>query len=179
MNEEYLWDKSGEPDPEIQRLEEILCTLRYQPKAFEVPPEILMRRRRSYVPLFAIAASLLLAFLAGGIWLRTRTSQAPVKDESVRATPPAATPSIPSVNPDVAQPPVVAKGDEKPIRIKQPKPRTRSVPAMTAQDRQEALAAKAQLMLALRLASEKLSEVQRKTQTPVQSNQIKNQHKVG
>ena len=26
MNEEYLWDKSGEPDPEIAQLEEILGT---------------------------------------------------------------------------------------------------------------------------------------------------------
>jgi hypothetical protein len=31
MNEEYLWDKSGEPDPEIQELEETLGSLRYQP----------------------------------------------------------------------------------------------------------------------------------------------------
>ena len=27
MNEDYLWDKSGEPDPQIQQLEEILGTL--------------------------------------------------------------------------------------------------------------------------------------------------------
>jgi len=178
MNEEYLWDKSGEPDPEIQRLEEILGTLRYQPKTFDVPPEILMRPRRSYVPLFAIAASLLLALLAGGIWLRTRTSQVPV-DHSARETPAVVpTPSVPLFKPDVDAPPVVAKAEEKPIRVKQQRPRSRSVPAMSAQDRQEALAAKAQLMLALRLASEKLSEVQRKT-TPVPSSPIKNQHKVG
>jgi hypothetical protein len=31
MKEDYLWDKTGEPDPEIQQLEEILGTLRYQP----------------------------------------------------------------------------------------------------------------------------------------------------
>ena len=37
MNEDYLWDKSGQPDPEIQQLEEILGTLRYQPKPFEIP----------------------------------------------------------------------------------------------------------------------------------------------
>ena len=29
---DYLWDKTGEPDPEIQQLEEILGTLRYQPR---------------------------------------------------------------------------------------------------------------------------------------------------
>src|SRR5205085_6486968 len=32
MNEDYLWDKSGEPDPEIQQLEEILKPLRYEPQ---------------------------------------------------------------------------------------------------------------------------------------------------
>ena len=32
MNEDYLWDKSGEPDPQIQELEEILGTLRFQPR---------------------------------------------------------------------------------------------------------------------------------------------------
>jgi hypothetical protein len=179
MNDEYLWDKSGEPDPEIRKLEEILGTLRYQPKPFEIPPEVLMRRRRSYVPLFAIAASLLLALLAGGIWLRTRSSQAPVKNESAHATAPTATPSVTTIKTGVETPELVAKGDEKPIRIKQRRPRSRSVPAMSAQDRQEALAAKAQLMLALRLASEKLNEIQRKTLTPMPSNQIKNQHKVG
>ena len=37
MNDDYLWDKSGEPDPEIQELEEILAPLRYQPKPLELP----------------------------------------------------------------------------------------------------------------------------------------------
>ena len=73
MNEDYLWDKSGEPDPEIQELEEILGTLRYQPKPFEVPRDVPVPRRRSHFPLLAIAATLLVALLAGGIWLRVRT----------------------------------------------------------------------------------------------------------
>ena len=37
---DYLWDKTGEPDPEIQQLEEILGTLRYQPRPLEIPEEI-------------------------------------------------------------------------------------------------------------------------------------------
>jgi hypothetical protein len=32
MKEDYLWDRSGEPDPELQKLDEILGTLRYQPQ---------------------------------------------------------------------------------------------------------------------------------------------------
>ena len=34
---DYLWDKTGEPDPEVQELEEILGTLRYQPRPLEIP----------------------------------------------------------------------------------------------------------------------------------------------
>ena len=34
---DYLWDKTGEPDPEVQQLEEILSTLRYQPRPLEIP----------------------------------------------------------------------------------------------------------------------------------------------
>ena len=73
MKDDYLWDKTGQPDPEIQKLEEILATLRYQPKPLGLP----VSRRRSYFPLLAIAASLLLALLAGGIWLRVRNQSVP------------------------------------------------------------------------------------------------------
>src|SRR5438270_4325903 len=31
MSEEYLWDRSGPPDPEIENLERILAPLRYRP----------------------------------------------------------------------------------------------------------------------------------------------------
>src|SRR6266545_7807215 len=41
IDSDYLWDRTGEPDPEIQELEEILGTLRYQPRpldSFADPP---------------------------------------------------------------------------------------------------------------------------------------------
>src|SRR5258707_12862590 len=46
MSDEYLWDRSGEPDPEIQQLEDVLSRLRApqpplewrpQPKARAIP----------------------------------------------------------------------------------------------------------------------------------------------
>jgi hypothetical protein len=173
MNEDYLWDKSGEPDPEIQQLEEILGTLRYQPKPFEAPRDVPAPRRRSYFPLVAIAATLLVALLAGGIWLRVRTGH-----ES---------------QPQYVQVPA-ARVEEKPIdqqpekRQTPPKqslavnrvPRKRSsAPVLSRRDREEALAAKQQLMLALRVASEKLNLVHKRTQSTSPSNQIKNQHRIG
>jgi hypothetical protein len=160
MNEDYLWDKSGEPDPEIQELEQILAPLRYQP----VPLELPVVRRRNYLPL-AIAATLLIALLAGGLWLRLRKQNIAQPQQEAK--------SVLSVFREPAPTPEVAKNEEpkKPVH-------RRHKPVFTKQEREEALAAKQQLMLALRLASEKLKLAQRRTQAPP-PNQIKNQHKVG
>jgi len=158
MNEEYLWDKSGEPDPEVQELEEILAPLRYQPKPLELPAP----RRNNYL-LWAIAASLLIALMAGSLWLKFR-SQQPVQQEQAKSFP-----SVPSVF------------KEQPKNTDPPKtnpPRKRNRKSINQREHEEALAAKQQVMLALRLASEKLKLAQRRTQAP-SPNQIKNQHRVG
>lgn len=162
MNEDYLWDKSGEPDPQIQELEQILAPLRYRPKPLELP----VVRRRNYFPL-AIAATLLLALLAGGLWLRSRKQQAP-QQEIVKSVP-----SVIKEKETMPQPTIATNTD-----VLRKKPVRRRKPILTNQEREEALAAKEQVLLALRVASEKLKLAQRRTQTPP-PNQIKNQHKVG
>jgi hypothetical protein len=158
MNDDYLWDKTGEPDPQIQQLEEILGTLRYQPKPLMLP------RRKNYFPLLAIAASILLAIVAGGIWLRVR-SRSEILPQQAQVKPP--TPDVTPVSPEkksAANPsPVVARNRR----------RNRSAPSVV--NSKEALMAKEQLMLALRITTEKLSLVHARTQP----NQIKNQHRVG
>jgi hypothetical protein len=64
MNEDYLWDKSGEPDPEVQRLENLLAPLGH--KLDKTP--VLSFPKRSRVPyVLAIAASLLV--LSGALWM--------------------------------------------------------------------------------------------------------------
>ena len=174
MNEDYLWDKSGEPDPQIQQLEEILGTLRYQPKPFEVPAHVPAPRRRTYFPLVAIAATLLVALLAGGIWLRVRTRNAPQPQYVQVPTRP------------VEEKPITNEPEKTPAPPKEhvavnrvPRKRS-SAPVLSKREREEALAAKQQLMIALRLASEKLNLAHRKTQSPTSpANQIKNQHRVG
>jgi hypothetical protein len=168
MNEDYLWDKSGEPDPQIQELEEILAPLRYQPKPLELPEEMPATRKRNYVPLLAIAATVLIALLAGAVWLRLRTEK-PAQPEQARSVP---APSVKPVIKEDPPTPVVAKNIDKPVRKRASKPN------FTKHEREEALAAKEQLMLALRVASEKMKLAQRKTQG-ASPNQIKNQHKVG
>jgi hypothetical protein len=148
MNDDYLWDKTGQPDPEIQQLEEILGTLRYQPKPLVLP------RQRNYFPLFAIAASLLLAIVAGSIWLRVRSRNEVPPPQQVRVETP--TPDVTPVSPEkksAANPTPVVENNKR---------RHRSAPS--AANNQEALMAKDQLMLALRITSEKLRLVHTKTQ---------------
>jgi hypothetical protein len=70
MNEDYLWDKSGEPDPEVQRLETLLSPLGHK---LERAPAFFFPTRRRLPYLLAIAASLLM--LSGSLWIvwqRTR-----------------------------------------------------------------------------------------------------------
>ena len=160
MNDDYLWDKTGQPDPEIQHLEEILGTLRYQPKPLVLPS------RKNYFPMLAIAASILLAIVAGAIWLRVRSrNEAPPQQAQIES--PTPKPDVTPVTPEkksAVNPPLQARN-----RIH------RRQSASSAVNREEALVAKDQLMLALRITSEKLSLVHRKTQP----NQIKNQHRIG
>ena len=166
MNDDYLWDKSGEPDPEIQELEQILAPLRYQPTPLELPNE-LPARRRNYSALLAIAATVVIALLAAGVWLKLRTEESIPPQEAKSVSP------VPSVFKEEPTPEIV-KNTNPPNK---PVPR-RHKPVFTKDDREEALVAKEQVMLALRVASEKLKLAQQRTQG-ASPNQIRNQHKVG
>lgn len=69
MSDDYLWDRGGEPDPEIERLELLLGRYAHQQRnAAAAPPP---PRRRWLVPV-AIAATLILAVAIGAFVLRFR-----------------------------------------------------------------------------------------------------------
>src|SRR5436853_1119179 len=76
MSDNYLWDRSGEPDPELQELEEILGALQYQPRSLEIPSGLQVGRRRSLRPALAIAAGIALAAVALGFWFHYSHQQA-------------------------------------------------------------------------------------------------------
>ena len=68
----YLWDKTGEADPEVERLEKLLAGLRYEPRELKLPAEALPPRSRAFPrrlwTAYAAAAALALIVLAG-LWL--------------------------------------------------------------------------------------------------------------
>ena len=175
MNDDYLWDKSGEPDPEIKKLEEILGTLRYQPQPLELPGDLRVGHKRNYYPLVAIAATIILALLATAIWLRVRTENVP---QLQQANAPVIPPPPRKEEPDRNVTPEKTPAPEKHLAVNHP-PRKPYVSALKKREREEALVAKEQVMLALRLASEKLNMAHRRTQSTPPANQIKNQHRIG
>jgi hypothetical protein len=158
MNDDYLWNKSGEPDPQIQQLEEILGTLRYRPTPLKLAPRHSFMTRGRYLSLLAIAATVVVALIAGGFWLQIRRTEA----------------SIPSVA--FVAPAAPIRIEDPFLSVSQPASPKRHPRLVAKHNNPEAVAAKQQLMFALRLASEKLNAAYRRTQSPTQ---IKNQHRTG
>ena len=71
MKDDYLWSRSGEPDPDIARLEALLEPLRHRPMALDLSRTPV--GRVSTTPMdrrgaLALAAGLVI-FVAAGIWL--------------------------------------------------------------------------------------------------------------
>ncbi|HEX7287524.1 MAG TPA: FecR domain-containing protein [Candidatus Angelobacter sp.] len=81
MRDDYLWDGSGEPDPEIQKMENALGKLRHDRPAPEFPEfagSAVPAPRRPFWqlrwPQFAVACAALLAVAAASLlWFRSRT----------------------------------------------------------------------------------------------------------
>lgn len=191
MEDNYLWDRSGEPDPEVQELEEILGTLRYQPRPLEIPHNIRVDRRRSFFPAMAMAAAIALLAVLLGLWFSFNRRQAAPALQATRdsQTEKKATAPLPqagdgrpeqSVATVVKAPPVPNLRRESPRNVlaRSNSRGTRTQirqPELTAEE----LAEKEQVLVALRLVSAKLNLAQRKAQGAPQLNMIRNQHKIG
>jgi ferric-dicitrate binding protein FerR (iron transport regulator) len=66
--DDYLWDRSGEADPEVERLEEALAPLRHRPSTFEAPAPAAAPGRGWFR--WAAAAALLAALGLATAWWR-------------------------------------------------------------------------------------------------------------
>jgi cytoskeletal protein RodZ len=188
MNNNYLWDRFGEIDPDIQQLEETLGTLRYQPQPLQIPAHLQIGRHRRFYPLMAIAATIALIAIALGLWFAFKQRQAAppseVRQNSQPASPKIEKPEAPRkdqpqqavVNPG-SKPAVIQKRHREPARTLQAsyKVRTPAPPQLTPAE----LAEREQVLVALRLVSAKLNVAQRRTQGLPAPNSIRNQHKIG
>jgi hypothetical protein len=191
MEDNYLWDRSGEADPEIQELEETLGTLGYQPRPLDIPRNLQLGRRRSLFPAMAIAAAIALCAVLLGVWFsfNRRQPSASVANNGLPINQPA-TATQPSLKPNsqVEEATVVNRPKQIDLQKHREAPRDllarnqsrvpRTVirqPELTPAE----LAEKEQVLVALRLVSYKLNVAQRKTQGVPQLNTIRNQHKIG
>jgi cytoskeletal protein RodZ len=188
MDNNYLWDRSGEIDPDIQQLEDSLGTLRYQPQPLQIPAHLQIGRRRGFYPLMAIAATIALIAIALGLWFAFKQRQATLpteaKQNSQSAPKQIEKPKSPQndqpqqavVSQDV-KPPVSQKRHREPARnlLASNRARPPAPPELTPAE----LAEKEQVLVALRLVSAKLNVAQRKTQGLPAPNSIRNQHKIG
>lgn len=68
--DDYLWDRTGQPDPEIEHLERLLAPLAYRPRPYE---RSWVRRHLLFTA--AIAAALVVAMTA--VWSASRRPQGP------------------------------------------------------------------------------------------------------
>jgi hypothetical protein len=187
MNENYLWDRTGETDKELRKLEELLGELRYEPRPLAIPANIRGVHRQRFYPALAIAATLILFAVAIGLWMnfnRRPTNDAartPKVDQTNAPQPKASVPDVPleATIKDAPKPATPPKRHRGPVRSLIAENRSsRTVvrqPALTPQE----IAQKEQVVLALRLVSAKLNVAQRKSQSPPSINTIRNQHKIG
>ncbi len=197
-NDDYLWDKTGEPDPEILELEQVLSALRHQPRPLEIPAGLVPGHQRSFFNQrrLAVAAAIVMMLLGVGLWLgflRRQPSEMSKVPDKPAASGEAHQTAVVAKNKDngpAAPLPAIDQGNNKSIRhrgnhgvparefAKDRRPAV-NAPQLDANERKEAEAAKEQLMLALRVASSKLSFAQRKAQEINSENRIQNQHKIG
>lgn len=186
MNDNYLWDRTGEPDPEIQKLEELLGELRYQPQPLHIPANITVGRKRSFFVPMTIAAAIIMVAILSALWFQfSRKPNAPALQSKQDAP---VTP-INVRQPESSPEQKTAAVEDEP---KEPKPRRQLNKNLMAISKRPVIrretfqqptpqeqAEKEQVLVALRLVSAKLNLAQRKTQGLPPAGTIRNQHKIG
>jgi hypothetical protein len=71
-SDDYLWDRSGDPDPDVARLESLLSPLRHDAPL----DELRLRRKRSRLPIFIAILGAVAAMVAVILWWRSGGSTA-------------------------------------------------------------------------------------------------------
>jgi len=202
MNEDYLWDKTGERDPEIERLERSLSSLRYKRTSKPLPLPVASRPQfRLNSTWLAAAAAIALLIFAGGLWLALHRSNSNEQSNGIAGgvvPEPIEFPKDVSVPPTVrtVNPTVQVAEDKKSDRLPETitsrashnlNSSTQSVErmqkiALRVRNKERVLReeetirkgelAKEQLIKALQITSDKLNAVQKKIQGTQEHNPI-------
>ncbi len=169
MNDNYLWDKAGEPDEEVQHLESLLSEFRYQPRPLVLPEATPKKMIFSYTNLrYAAIAAVALLALGVGIWLSNRTAKnmPEVATTSPTPTPTKALEQLAAPTPNVA-PPTPASKLVKQFQTAAPKAQFAKHSAKRAPRKsrdEEGEQAKEKVLYALQITSEKLNLISKKIQ---------------
>ncbi|MCI0485159.1 MAG: hypothetical protein L0229_00890 [Blastocatellia bacterium] len=83
MKDDYLWDGSGEPDPEIEDMERLLSRYRHKGEAPELPAQSKKEIFKPFFPRLAVAAAILLMLLAGLAFFLMSRNDVAHKDQGV------------------------------------------------------------------------------------------------
>ena len=126
MREDYLWDGTGDPDPEVERLEQLLGTLRYREQSLARQPEL----ARRFSPGVIAAAAVAVMVLTAGIWWATQ------RNTTVSGTPSPVARETPPPSPAEAPPPVAAVVPAPPASVSDPVVR-KAVPAFSRAEEPE------------------------------------------
>lgn len=190
MKDDYLWDKSGEPDKDVEQLEQLLGNLRYRrpDKPLPLPQRAPVVYRRTFTPALAAAAAVLFVMVAAGVWfalgareqretqgisainVRAGSAQEWFNADGLLASTLRETKE--QVNPP-AQTSLATSGTRSdrtrrsPVSIRREMTTERMAKSTPSNRRErisedEGIAAREQLMKALHLASSKLQQVQKK-----------------
>jgi hypothetical protein len=99
-DDEYLWDRSGEPDRDVERLEHLLAGLRHQRPSLTFPPAAAALPGRRAVawrgPAITLALAATLVFLVRGSWPRSDLSPISWRVERLEGAPTVGSSSIAS-----------------------------------------------------------------------------------
>lgn len=165
MNDNYLWDKSGEPDEEVQHLESLLSEFRYQPRPLVLPEAMPKKMIFSYTNLrYAAIAAVALLALGVGVWLSVRTATNVSEVANATPTPTKVTPAAPA--PNVAPPPPASQVVRQ-FQTAAPKTHFARHAAQRSNKNsrdKEGEQAKEKVLYALQITSEKLNLIAKKVQ---------------
>jgi hypothetical protein len=192
MNEDYLWDRTGKANEEIEELEELLGTLKHQPRPLEIPASITMGRKSFTLRALAIAATIALLFFGAGLW-RSRQGSPVIQGVNTANVPaPHKSNELTAANPDRSTRDIAtalishtfkrenaSRHSLLTANAARARVATETAAQLPKSEVAEAQAAKQQLLLALRVASAKLTVAQKRMQGANPANQIQNQHKIG